>query len=287
MDNMKELEKRWYFYKAKQSLLSLNATAFVVMFTLGGYYSYTQMDVIKSFFNEKTLLAENRIKAPEVNKEPVVKKEPVVLAKIIKEPVVNSVKATEVVIASKNEGLDNTVLHEVALEPIIPIVNMEKESHKKSSSKKVHKHVRKATTTQRKMVKAKASTYLTASELSTIKKEVVVLDSQRTKKINLNGSSANYIETMIRKFSKSKNSRDALLLAKAFYIKQDYRNSEKWALTANKLDSSQDESWHIFAKSKFKLGQKNEALRILSTYYKKSHSPKTKALILKIKTERV
>jgi hypothetical protein len=57
MDNMRELEKRWYFYKAKQSLLSLNAFGLVVMCSLGSYYTYTQADVIKNFFNQKTLIS--------------------------------------------------------------------------------------------------------------------------------------------------------------------------------------------------------------------------------------
>jgi hypothetical protein len=281
MDNIKELERRWYFYKAKQSLLSLNAGAFVLMFSLGSYYTYTQIDEIKSFVNNKILLAENKVQVVDTEKEAVE------VTERMSDPVINSVKATEVVIASKNEGLERAVLHEVALEPIIPIVNIETESVKKASSKKVHKHTVGSTRSSKKLVKAKASTYLTASELSTINKEITVLDSEKTKKINLNGSSVNYIETMMKKFSKSKNPREALLLAKAFYLQKDYKNSEKWAFTANKLDSSNAESWHIFAKSKLKLGQKNEALKILSTYYKKSHSLKTKALILKIKSERL
>ena len=278
---MKELEKRWYFYKAKQSLLSLNAVGLVVMFSLGGYYTYTKVDVIKNLLNEKTLISKAKIEVPEVMVEPVV------VSKVSEERVVKNVKAAKVVIASKNEGLSPAVLHEVSLEPIIPIVNMEKESRKKTSSKRAYKASSYITNGQRKMVKAKASTYLTASELSSIRKEVTVLDSESTKKINLNGSSANYIETMKKKFSKSKKPREALLLAKAFYAKEDYKKSEKWALTANKLDSSKDESWHIFAMSKVKLGQKYEALKILSSYYKRNHSPKTKALIVKIKTERL
>ena len=281
MDNMRELERRWYFYKAKQSLLSLNAVGLVVMFSLGGYYTYTKADVIKSLFNEKTLIAETKIKVPKTMVEPVL------VAKAITEPLGKSVKAAEVVLTSKNEGLAHATLHEVSLEPVIPIVDMEKESHKKTSSKRVYKHAKSTTHTNKRMVKAKASTYLTASELSTIRKEVTVLDSERTKKINLNGTSLNYIGTMKKKFARTKKPREALLLAKAFYAKKDYTNSVKWALTANKLDSSKDESWHIFAMSKFKLGQKYEALKILSSYYKRSHSPKTKALIVKIKTERL
>jgi len=47
MDNMKELEKRWYFYKAKQSLVFLNSFALVGMLSLGSYYIYIKADAIK------------------------------------------------------------------------------------------------------------------------------------------------------------------------------------------------------------------------------------------------
>ena len=283
MDNMKELEKRWYFYKAKLSLISLNRFAFVGMMSLGSYYTYTQADVIKSLFNEKVLVAKAETIAPKVMVEPVL------VAKAVEKPrenIIKNIEPTEVVLASKNEGFENSSRHEVSLEPVIPIIDMEKES-RKSSSKRAYKAPTHNKTTQSKMVKAKASTYLTASELSSIRQEVTVMDTERIKKINLNGSSANYIETMKKKFSKSKNPREALLLAKAFYAKKEYSKSEEWALTANKLDSNKDESWHIFAKSKAKLGQKDEAIKILASYYKRSHSPKTKALIVKIKTGRL
>jgi tetratricopeptide (TPR) repeat protein len=285
MDSIKELERRWYFYKIKQSLLSLNSVGFVVMLTLGGYYSYLKSDAIMGLFNEKVLIAKSSIKAPEVIVEPALIEQPKIVKKV--EKPIKSSEVKEVVIASKNEGLDAS-LYEVSLEPVIPIVDMERESKKRVKvHKKTHKVTNHTDKSQRKMVKAKASTYLTASELLTIQKEISTLDTERIKKINLNASSVNYIETMKNKFLKSKKPREALLLAKAFYTKGEYRESEKWALTANKLDSSNDESWHIFAKSKLKLGQKNEALKILSSYYKKSHSSKTKALIVKIKTGRL
>ena len=294
MDNMKELEKRWYFYKAKQSLVFLNSFALVGMLSLGSYYTYIKADVIKSLFNEKVLIAQAETKVPEVVVEPVFE-EPIKVAIPIDKKIeeeIKTIESSKVVIASKNEGIRNSYLHEVSLEPVIPIIDMEKES-RKSSSTRTYKAPTHNKTTQSKMVKAKASTYLTASELSTIKHEiraknaVTSRNTENIKKINLNGSSANYIETMKKKFSMSKNPREALLLAKAFYAKKEYSKSEAWALTANKLDSNKDESWHIFAKSKAKLGQRDEAIKILLSYYKRSHSPKTKALIVKIKTGRL
>jgi hypothetical protein len=71
MDNIKELEKRWYFYKAKQSLLSLNTVGLAVMFSLGSYYAYTKVDVIKNLFNEKILVAQKKTEVPKMIEEAV------------------------------------------------------------------------------------------------------------------------------------------------------------------------------------------------------------------------
>ena len=279
MDNMKKLEKRWYLYKIKKSLVVLNSVGLVVILSLGSYYTYIKADMIKNLFNQEILIAKGQTETAEVIVEPIT------VAKAVEKSEENTLKSTnstDVMLTSKNEGFEKPVLNEVSLEPIIPIVSMESRKAKTSSTRSYQTTNTKRT--QNNMVKAKASTYLTASELSTIKSDTLLLDSEKTKKINLNGSSVNYIETMKKKFSLSKNSREALLLAKAFYGKKEYTKSEKWALTANKLNSNEDESWHIFAKSKAKLGQKDAAIKILSSYYKKSHSPKTKALIAKIKT---
>jgi len=63
--------------------------------------------------------------------------------------------------------------------------------------------------------------------------------------------------------------------------------AEQWALSANKLNNSLEESWLLFAKSKAKLGKKKEALKILVSYYKKSNSIKAKRLIGQIQTGRI
>ncbi|HHS92837.1 MAG TPA: hypothetical protein ENK82_05775 [Campylobacterales bacterium] len=97
-------------------------------------------------------------------------------------------------------------------------------------------------------------------------------------------SSSNYLEIMKDKFAKSKNPREALLLSKAYFKEGDYKSAEKWALTANKLNNGLEESWLLFAKSKVKLGKRDEAVNILASYYKRSHSIEVKRLIGQIKT---
>ena len=173
--------------------------------------------------------------------------------------------------------------HDISLEPIIPVIDMEKEEAVHYVKKRViQKH-------HKRLVKAKANDYLTAKELASMHRvENVVHDKPHVmKKMKFHATSVNYIETMKEKYAHSHSSRDALLLAKAFYKKSSYKEAEEWALKANKLNSKLDESWLLFAKAKAKLGRKQEAINILAKYYKKSKSSKAKRLIGQIKTGRI
>jgi len=76
---------------------------------------------------------------------------------------------------------------------------------------------------------------------------------------------------------------DSLFLARSYYDKRQYKKAEYWALQTNKIDDNIEESWLIFVKAKLKRGQKNEALRVLNAYIKRTHSPEAKALLEKVK----
>ncbi len=80
---------------------------------------------------------------------------------------------------------------------------------------------------------------------------------------------------------------DSLFLAKSYYAQGQYKKAEYWALQTNKIDDNIEESWLIFVKSKLKRGQKNEALRILNTYIKRTNSAEGKVLLEKIKKGKV
>ncbi len=86
-----------------------------------------------------------------------------------------------------------------------------------------------------------------------------------------------------RRFSVSPDPDDSLFLARAYYKKLKYRKAAHWALQTNKLDGDIEESWLIFAKSKARSGQKNEAIRVLTEYAKKSKSIAAKKLLRKLK----
>jgi tetratricopeptide (TPR) repeat protein len=111
------------------------------------------------------------------------------------------------------------------------------------------------------------------------------VDNKSTKKIHLNiieSSSVDAYEDVEKRFFKSRDVDDSLFLAKAYYSIGKYKKSEHWALQTNKINSTIDESWIIFAQSKVKLGQRSEAISILNNYIQRTGSERAKNSLLKI-----
>jgi len=77
-----------------------------------------------------------------------------------------------------------------------------------------------------------------------------------------------------------------LFLAKSYYKKENYKKAEQWALEANKMDGTLEESFLIFVKAKIKLGQINEAKSLLNQYLKHSESKDTRVLLNKIQNNK-
>ena len=78
-------------------------------------------------------------------------------------------------------------------------------------------------------------------------------------------------------FNKSKNPEIALKIARKCYQDKRYIDTIKWALSANNLDSSIEESWVMFAKAKYMLKQKDDN--------KNKNKPEINELINKIKSD--
>ncbi len=117
--------------------------------------------------------------------------------------------------------------------------------------------------------------------------QLVVAEKPRTRKkihfemIDANSPAA-YKEIESR-FAFAPDPDDALFLARIYYKNGSYRKAARWALETNKLNGDIEESWLIFARSKAKTGQKNEAIRVLTQYVKKSNSAEAKKLLKKLK----
>ena len=95
------------------------------------------------------------------------------------------------------------------------------------------------------------------------------------------------VDELTAKLDKSNSSDIAVLIARRYYDIKDYKNSEKWALIANELDSNNEESWIIFAKSKYNLKQKDDAISVLKIYNDKANSSSVEDLMRQIEDDTV
>ena len=110
--------------------------------------------------------------------------------------------------------------------------------------------------------------------------------SQNLNKFQIQSSGSDVsVDELTAKFEKSNSSDIAVLIARRYYDIKDYKNSEKWALIANELDSNNEESWIIFAKSKYNLKQKDDAISVLRIYNDKANSANIEDLMRQIEDD--
>jgi tetratricopeptide (TPR) repeat protein len=262
MINTKELEKRWFRYKAKGLILIFSIFAIFFLLLYGGYYILYKLDLD--------------------SRDDMIKEKREVEIEVIEEiPEINFTKPSILDEIIDIEEIEES--EDILLSPTIPIVDLDDE--KKNKQHRSRKKVVYRQKEPKNHHKDKKATYLTVKELTVVNGHSS--KSVEKKKINLHKSSNNYLSIMKDKFQQNKNPREALLIAQAYYRAGNYENSEKWALKANNLDKNLDESWLLFASSQERLGRREEALKILLTYYRRSKSPKAKALIEKMRTKSI
>ena len=116
--------------------------------------------------------------------------------------------------------------------------------------------------------------------------EVIDLESKPARKrVNIQVTSASNEESVLREqFLKTNNPTIALELARLNFRNNNFKEAIKWSLAANDIDNSLEESWIIFAKSKYKLKQKDDAIKALNEYNKNLNKASINELINKIKS---
>ena len=93
------------------------------------------------------------------------------------------------------------------------------------------------------------------------------------------------LESIEEHFKNSKDPKDALALARDYYAKKDYKNASKWAFELNNLDKKNVDGWLIFAKSKYNVGNKKDALKVLEAYLSQaSNKQEVQNLITKMQS---
>ncbi len=116
-----------------------------------------------------------------------------------------------------------------------------------------------------------------------------VVEAPKKKKLKLQMNSADNpkaVREIEQRFPKTHSYDDAIFLARYYYKRAKYAKAQYWAIQANTIDSIQEESWFIYAKSKVKQGDRVSALRILQAYFDQSGSTKAKELIDRIRREK-
>jgi tetratricopeptide (TPR) repeat protein len=95
---------------------------------------------------------------------------------------------------------------------------------------------------------------------------------------------AKSLKWLKKKFYATNSIKYALDIAKKYYFAKKYDKALKWSLIANEVDQKSAESWIMFAKTKMKMGKKQDAINVLNAYLKTYSSPKISKYLQKIKS---
>jgi len=244
MYDMKELEKKWFKYKLKQSIpwfLLLILILLVILYynnrvtvnkMIRSYYG----EIIKTYFPKPT---EKNITKPLKTDE----KNITVNVKKIEEKAAPIIEEMNV----SDEIFDlNDTLHEAnSSNPFFSSIKDIPQEKAKSPEEKLEDEIEKRHEKKYIYIKKSSDTY----------KEVE------------------------KRFSVTQDPEDALFLARLYYEKKQYKKAEEWAFIANELNDQSEESWLIYAKAKAARGKKLEAIHILDSYLKKSNSLRARKLL--------
>ncbi|MDD5406217.1 MAG: CDC27 family protein [Sulfurovaceae bacterium] len=110
----------------------------------------------------------------------------------------------------------------------------------------------------------------------------ILMDKYHKERVKINLEQTSDIDSVtdvISRFYESKNPDDSLFLAKNYYEQHDYDKAFYWAIETNKITEDLEESWIIMAKSKVKMGDRKEAIRILRAYTTKKDSKEASSLL--------
>ncbi|MDR1460096.1 MAG: hypothetical protein LBI78_00420 [Campylobacteraceae bacterium] len=112
----------------------------------------------------------------------------------------------------------------------------------------------------------------------------IVIEPPEEKKIIIETNNIQNTNELIKNFEDTGNIVFANMISEEFYEKKEYRKSLEYALKANEIDSKNELSWIMFAKSQVKLGKKEDAIKALEVFIKSSkNSQNALNLLQKIK----
>ena len=260
MYDIERLEDEWKQFKVKRRKPYFIFTIVLVILLLVFYFflKYTNMTI-----SDKSNLTKKRI----VHQDFQVKdkqNDKFLLAKSL-------------LVMEENEIVVPIVVKHIKEAKVVsPIVDKVVNTPKKLKSVKKRKEIKHYKAKIKKLARKnenKVSHHKKKSKIVTKRKKVKILET----------SSTDAYADVENRFKRLRDPNDSLFLAKNYYRNGNYKKATHWALLTNSIDSSIEASWIIFAQSKLKLGQKNEAIQILQNYIERSDSNVAKRILYKIK----
>lgn len=278
-----ELERKLFRYRLKQKLHYIIFA--ILSLSVGGiifyYYTYTFPNTSLKVEASSVVVDTNLSSVkPDIN--------------ITKEEVREKISLIEVPIEEKNQEITHPTQTLFLQLPIVKTNNADKKSFnppvsKDASDKKylpeiTEDDIENKVLMRKMRTKAEDTFYRNTEE--TIESTLLApppLEDERPKgRIKIETQEVNSIVYLKDKFEKTQNIIFALMLAEEYYLSKNYNESNKWALIANSIDSDNEKSWIWFAKSKVKLGQREDASLALKAYLKNNKSKTIESLLSQI-----
>ncbi|MFA6190869.1 MAG: CDC27 family protein [Sulfurimonas sp.] len=258
MVDINELERKWLTYKIKSylphAIITISTIViFIILFTTINYQ------------NSKNAFQDGNHTAVEHDENKSVKAE-TITTKPIDSNTQNNLSENEPkkTINKKNEQIN--VETKMVLAPSLNFIDKIKKSTISEPIQVVE-------------VEVPAIEVVKEDERVIAKEELITIEEPKGN-INIKRQSTkNDIEQVIKRFKKSNDPTLSLFIAKNYYNTGDYNLAYNYALITNEIDSNQETSWIIFAKSLVKLDQKDKAVETLKEYIKHSHSANAKTLL--------
>lgn len=277
-----DLEKKVFRYRLKQKLhyiilffLSLFISGIILYFYYNPFPSVSTKETIPALSAETNI----SIVKPEFS--------------IVKEEIKQKIPSPEIVIEEKMQEIAPVQTLMLQL-PIIRANNSDKKNSnlpifkepldKKFPHEIVEDDIENKVLMRKMSTKAEDTFYRNVDEAIEAKNMLAPpLEDEKPKGlIRIETQEVNSIAYLKDKFEKTQNIIFALMLSEEYYLNKNYGESNKWALIANGIDSDNEKSWVWFAKSKVKLGQKEDAIVALKAYLKNNKSKTIESLLSQI-----
>ncbi len=128
--------------------------------------------------------------------------------------------------------------------------------------------------------KSKAIKQKNINAVKNINKNDTMLKEKDIKpKIHIEMRDIDSIQYLKEKFQRTHDLVFALMLCENYYSQKNYRKSLKWSIIANDIDSKNEKSWMWFAKSKYRLHKKEDAIKALRAFLELNESKNIKLLL--------